>query len=926
MNRIDFIANDIELSYLNEGVGGLIDFVATAPVFYKQEENEQEIPRIVQSELNNEGSLNSSVMQMLKVDVEGKANLQGSWLEYKRTVEADSQAGTINHGIFRVIEQEYSVDEDKTTLKMADPMIKTHKEVHADEFNLSFPTTLGKLFKKVADICELETDVTSFRNSDLVVNRDEWTNTIYTYRNILDHIAQITGLVVGIKEDKLDIWGYEDTGLVISEYRSKTLDVGEEVGKFNILNVTQEPQHDNSPYPPSWIEIPIDERVEYVLANNPIADYDREFYSPIIFDNIKDLNYTEFEADTFGWGIFDIGDVVTVKDLDGNEYKSIITSELGTFKQAFHSTISSSKIPNAKDEYVVATDRRREGQRVYLIVDQQEGKIQGLIEKTDETEDRLTDLTLDVEGIKTEVASINTNANLILNLSGTMGTYDYWTWEGTPLLRNYPTLVQRSNLSANTNFEIVELANTLSRYGLSFFATGKAVTTYGFIIPDTIYSFRAKRVSGDHPFIVDVREFDKDYKLIKTTPFELRGKAYEAFSFEPNESTVYAQLAFNVPTATYDSRLVLSDMMFNRGNPKEWQENAEEIKVWASSEIKQLDNEISSTVEEIKIVDGKVVENKSMIDQLSGKIVLAVDSEGRIVEVELGVDADSGSVFIVKADNIKLEGYTTINGGFKILPNGNVEGVNVKLSGEINATSGKIGNYTITQGSLVGNDVTLGNRIIKVGPATLERATIGNEEALAIRSYFLELGDSSKQANWIQVGGRKFVQGFPRDGFGVFARNLLPDESTTYAKEIGTSSNRWDNIYLKNQPNVSSDLRYKNLITAISDDLLDVVHDIKPKQYYTIYDNKVHFGYIAQDVERALYKHALRVYGREKAHQVVDDFAMLSKDESYMSLLYGEIQVLKDAYYQRELDRQKEVNNNLQEQIDELKEMIKNGL
>ena len=143
---------------------------------------------------------------------------------------------------------------------------------------------------------------------------------------------------------------------------------------------------------------------------------------------------------------------------------------------------------------------------------------------------------------------------------------------------------------------------------------------------------------------------------------------------------------------------------------------------------------------------------------------------------------------------------------------------------------------------------------------------------------------------------------------------------------IGLSSNRYSTIYLQNQPNVSSDLRYKNLITAISDDLLDVVHDIKPKQYYTIYDNKVHFGYIAQDVERALYSHALRVYGREKAHQVVDDFAMLSKDESYMSLLYGEIQVLKDAYYQRELDRQKEVNNNLQEQIDELKEMIKNGL
>ena len=75
--------------------------------------------------------------------------------------------------------------------------------------------------------------------------------------------------------------------------------------------------------------------------------------------------------------------------------------------------------------------------------------------------------------------------------------------------------------------------------------------------------------------------------------------------------------------------------------------------------------------------------------------------------------------------------------------------------------------------------------------------------------------------------------------------------------------------------------------------LIEIIgREVKPKQYRTQFDDKIHFGYVAQDVERALYKYC----GNDK-----DKYAMLFKSESYMSLLYGELNVIIEAYNVNEM-------------------------
>ena len=59
------------------------------------------------------------------------------------------------------------------------------------------------------------------------------------------------------------------------------------------------------------------------------------------------------------------------------------------------------------------------------------------------------------------------------------------------------------------------------------------------------------------------------------------------------------------------------------------------------------------------------------IDRANNQIVLKATEDGHISQVQLGTDASEGSSFNVLADNINLEGYTTINGGFSIDDYGN---------------------------------------------------------------------------------------------------------------------------------------------------------------------------------------------------------------------------------------------------------------
>lgn len=118
-----------------------------------------------------------------------------------------------------------------------------------------------------------------------------------------------------------------------------------------------------------------------------------------------------------------------------------------------------------------------------------------------------------------------------------------------------------------------------------------------------------------------------------------------------------------------------------------------------------------------KVIDEKemtiIKENMSVIEQTADKIHWLVKNGTTSSNMELTADAYNviSKNINLTADHIKLEGYTTINGGFSVDTNGNMTCTNATINGTITG-SNIIGN-TISGGAISGT--TVSGSIIKSG-------------------------------------------------------------------------------------------------------------------------------------------------------------------------------------------------------------------
>ena len=105
--------------------------------------------------------------------------------------------------------------------------------------------------------------------------------------------------------------------------------------------------------------------------------------------------------------------------------------------------------------------------------------------------------------------------------------------------------------------------------------------------------------------------------------------------------------------------------------------------------------------------DGKVLAESGILTTAQMIGLYAIDSDGNL-QAFVGAGQDGVKI---KADHIQLEGIVTANGNFKILEDGSIETINGKFTGEINATSGKIGGFIIGTNSITAEGGYAGSNV-----------------------------------------------------------------------------------------------------------------------------------------------------------------------------------------------------------------------
>jgi hypothetical protein len=116
---------------------------------------------------------------------------------------------------------------------------------------------------------------------------------------------------------------------------------------------------------------------------------------------------------------------------------------------------------------------------------------------------------------------------------------------------------------------------------------------------------------------------------------------------------------------------------------------------------------------------------------VNGIMSRLTDAEGNIASLELTVDEfelefvskdgviasinASAELIKIAAENIALEGIVTANSNFKVLLDGSIEAINGKFSGQITASAGTIGGWTIASNNLYSGSNYLAPNYVRFG-------------------------------------------------------------------------------------------------------------------------------------------------------------------------------------------------------------------
>lgn len=602
--------------------------------------------------------------------------MKGAELELKEKIETpneifieikasyDQSSVTKIYGAYYIYETTYNADTKTYTYKCYDKMLKTM--VDYEPIDISYPCTIQEYFDKLTDEFNFVTNV-ELVNGEKIMNSDIYAGINYTYRSVLQDIAEANGILLYVDDNELKIAEFDDDNVAYINddiLKNTNIGFGEHYGAINTLVLSRAGGSDNIYYPEILPENPI----EFKISDNQMLNgNDRARYMPNIYANLVGKEYDIYDTELVGFGGFKPLQKV-VFNTGGNEYSSYVFNNEMEWTNGFIETIYTDPPEESVTEYNYADTNDERINRAYIIVDKQNQRIDQLAEKVVPVSNTITG--------NNSVTLENAHEGLLYNLEFYGDISLHFPSDG--FVYGYPLMIGDDfNISDNTIISSAVPRDSLPKYPSEelypkdtylLVDENKYKLDFDFLnyinesVHDTfIYQNGECWIERN----VGVDEYGNMYKLPKTIiekrkNIQINVKADSIIKLESFDNAKYktTYLLQNEYTDTFATEVYVKS----------------EIQVTADG----INQEVSKKVGEDEF--------KSAISQTSEQISSKV-SKGEVVS-EINQSAEqvtiTGNRLVVQADNFQLDG------------SGNMICTNAKVTGEINSTSGNIGGWTIT--------------------------------------------------------------------------------------------------------------------------------------------------------------------------------------------------------------------------------------
>jgi len=486
--------------------------------------NEQEV-ELGQEDLNSitssyEGSILKSIMKQLVIDSNVEIPV-GTDVRYQfgvkvRDDEVEDYRDNYDYVDFgHYIVKEVTKKEDSYSyeIKCFDKMLYSMEDYEMLEITYpitirnyinALATKLGLTFANISDTFanydkQIQNEL--FYSSEIVTDENEQEETVYTslgytYRDILDQLAQVTASTICINnDDELELRYINDTGDTIDEeyLKDKNVNFGEKYGPINSIVLSRSAESDNV-YLQDEESIDDYGLTELKIVDNQFMNFeDRSTYLQDLLDELGGLEYYINDFTSTGIVYYDICDKYSITR-DNTTYNCIMFNDEILVTQGLEENIHTDMPEDTETDYEKADKTDQRINRAMLIVNKQENTINSLVQTVQNQENSLTTLT-------------NTVQETITSTEDRIEVIESTITNGVENVRNNLVTIDINGIHVATNQSEVETLMTNEKFVIK---SGDTVLAY-FGYDDNIGSTKAEmdNLTVTNYFVAGYHRFEK---------------------------------------------------------------------------------------------------------------------------------------------------------------------------------------------------------------------------------------------------------------------------------------------------------------------------------------------------------------------------------------------------------------------------------
>lgn len=362
-----------------------------------------------------QGAILKSVMKQLDIDSNVEIPI-GTILKYEFGLKVNGEYEYINYGNYVVYSVEKQEDTKSYKIVCYDKLL--YSMLDYVKLPITYPISIRDYINSISTVLGLKFANKSgtFANYNKQIQADLYDGLGYTFRDVLDELAQVTASTICLNNnDELEIRYITETNDVIDEEFLKDVNVnfGEKFGAVNTIVLSRSADSDSVYYPSTLPANPY----EIKISDNQIMNgNDRADFLPDIYDKLNGLEFYTNDFVSTGICYYDLCDRYSVKVGD-NTYSCVMFNDEVLVTQGLEENIYTELPEQTETDYKHASKDDRMINQVYIIAKKNEAEILAVVNTTKQIQKEINP-TKDENGSKIIIEDASNNPLTYLEIEG----------------------------------------------------------------------------------------------------------------------------------------------------------------------------------------------------------------------------------------------------------------------------------------------------------------------------------------------------------------------------------------------------------------------------------------------------------------------------------------------------------------------------